>query len=97
MAISTLAFQFPRVSPPGQPLETNKNQETGKLIESVHLSDCVPVTKATNCSPFGNCTQSEYLPDVLFDYAIGRQQVNFLWDKAAAYSSCVLNSFCLCV
>ena len=29
--ISTLAFQFPRVSPPGQPLETNKNQETRKL------------------------------------------------------------------
>ena len=29
--ISTLAFQFPRVSPAGQPLETNKNQETGKL------------------------------------------------------------------
>ena len=29
--ISTLAFQFLQVSPPGQPLETNKYQETGKL------------------------------------------------------------------
>ena len=33
-------------------------------------SDCVPVTKATNCNPLGNCAQSEYFPGVLFDYLI---------------------------
>ena len=33
-------------------------------------SDCIPVTKATNCNPLGNCTQSEYFAAVLFDYLI---------------------------
>ena len=43
-------------------------------------SDCVPVTKATNCNPLGNSVQSEYFPDALFDYLIVydacRQQSN---------------------
>jgi len=46
-------------------------------------SDYVPVTKATDCNPLGNCAQSEYFPGVLFDYLIvydASTQQNNLFD-----------------
>ena len=60
-------------------------------------SDCIPVTKATNCNPLGNCVQSEYFPGALFDYLIVydvcRQQNNLFISKFFSFSfSCFINT-----